>query len=166
MEKNPNIGIADNISNAQTTTVKVTTKQEKEMTTKPKRKYNIEPVFGVLTKAKNQFMHQVIKDNDTKRKCIEANITKHYDDDLRYWLDFNKKTGVLLDSVKFNEYCSAKKQIARQVAEHTVFEGKAFYNAVIQGNYGLLDEMSYMFNDYLFQDTENIYNQPTQIATS
>lgn len=134
------------------------------MTTKPKRKYNIEPVFGVLTKAKNQFMRQVIKNNETKRSCIEANISKHYDDELRYWLDFHKKAGVLLDSLKFNEYCKGKNHIAGQVAEHTVFEGKAFYNAVIQGNYSLLDEMSYMFNDYLFEDTENIYNKPKQIA--
>lgn len=156
-------GNADTISNAQTTTVKVI-KQEKQMTVKSTRKYNTEPPFNVLKPAKRQFMRQVIKNNETKRGCIEENISNHYEDKLRFWLDFNKKVGVLLDSMKFNKYCESKNHDARQVAEHTIFEGKEFYNAILKGEYSLLDEMAYMFKDYLFEDTENIYEKPKQIA--
>ena len=161
MVEKPN-GTVTNCNEAQIKSIKLTETKEIKMVEKPKRKYSIEPVFGVLNKAHNQFMRQVVKNNETKRECIKANIQKHYDDELRFWLDFNQKAGVLPDSIKFNEYCKSKGYIPKQVAEHTVFEGKKFYNAVIQGNYVLLDEMANMFNGYLFIDTENIYNKPTQ----
>lgn len=153
-------GIADNISTAQITDQ---SGLNNKPAVKPKRRYNIEPPFNVLKPAKRQFMRQVIKNNETKRGCIQANISNHYDDELRFWLDFNKKTAVLLDSMRFNEYCEKKNHIAKQVAEHVLFEGKEFYNAILKGEYSLLDEMAYMFNNYLFQDTENIYDKPKQI---
>lgn len=148
MAENSKESNADNISNAKD---------------KPKRQYTVEPVIGVLKKAKTQFGRQVKKDNDTKRACIEANISKHYADELRFWLDFNAKVKALLDSVRFNEYCKKHNHDARQVAEHVVFEGKAFYNAVRDGIYDSLHEMAFMFNGNLFVDSENIYEKQKQL---
>ena len=140
---------------------KVEIKINESMPGKQKRNYTQDPMYAVLKKARKQFERQVIQDNITKRKCILANIKDFYSDGLRFWTDFNKEVGSLLDSKKFCEYCEKHGHNSKFVAEHILVEGKTLKQNVLRDGLGVgvTSERIKMFNGALFDDTEKIYNE-------
>ena len=58
-------------------------KPTEKVLTKRTRKYNVQPVYAVLSKARAQFLRQVTQSTEIKRACIERNIIFNYDDSLR-----------------------------------------------------------------------------------
>lgn len=118
------------------------------------------PVYSVLKRARAQFGRQVDHNTETKRKCIEQNISRFYDDPLRFWLDFKNETRVLLDSIEFNGYCEKLRLNPEYVAQHVVYEGKSVKNRV--RDYGLdsvLGAQVMKFNAPLYVDTEGLYRK-------
>ena len=152
-------GNVENINDAQITTIEVKKETKKMTGSKTKRSYKREAVYDVLNRAMRQFKRQVLQNNETKRECIAKNISKCYDDTLRFWLDFNKEVSAFTDSIRFNEYCESKNHNVLQVAEHIVAEGKTFKNKVLSEGFHIIEQMAYMFKGNLFVDTENIYSK-------
>ena len=117
------------------------------------------PVYSVLKRARAQFGKQVDHNTETKRKCIEQNISRFYDDPLRFWLDFKDETNVLIDSISFNKTCANLRLIPENVAEHIVFEGKSVRNNVRDNGLNVLGEQVKKFNAPLFVDSEGLYQK-------
>lgn len=124
------------------------------------KKKGTAPVYLVLNSARAQFKKQVEHNTETKRKCIENNISKYYADPLRFWLDFKNETKVLLDSMEFNGYCNEIGLNPEDVAQHVVFEGKTIRNMVRDnGPKSVLGEQVMMFNAPLYVDAEGLYRK-------
>lgn len=126
------------------------------VSTKKTRKYNVQPVYAVLSKARAQFLRQVTQNTEIKRACIERNIIFNYDDSLRFWLELKNEANDLLDSMKFNEYCKKNSLDQEAVAEHIIFEGKATKKAVLKNGLETLGEKCRMFNERLFIEDEKL----------
>ena len=127
---------------------------------KPRRK-NMSPVYSVLKRARAQFGKQVDQNTETKRKCIESNISKYYADPLRFWLDFKNETKALLNTIPFNEACRELGLVPENVAEHIVFEGKKLRNNIRDNSLDIIGEQVMKFNAPLFMDTEELYSKQT-----
>lgn len=132
------------------------------VSTKKTRKYNVQPVYAVLSKARAQFLRQVTQNTEIKRACIERNIIFKYDDSLRFWLELKNEANDLLDSMKFNEYCRKNSLDPVAVAEHIIFEGKATKKVVQKNGLETLGEKCRMFNERLFIEEEKLLTPTTE----
>ena len=137
----------------------VESKNVKPASVKGSKKRGSSPFSLVLKSARAQFKKQVEHNTETKRKCIENNISRYYADPLRFWLDFKNETKVLLDSMEFNRYCNEIGLNPEYVAEHVVYEGKKLRNNVIENGLNVLGERVMMFNAPLYVDTEGLYRK-------
>ncbi len=137
---------------------------EKTNTVKTKRKVVSDPVYSVLQRARAQFNRQVVQDTNTKRICIERNISAFYSDPLRFWTEFKDEVNDLLDSVRFNTYCRDNGLNKTYVAEHVVFEGRSTKNNVWKNGLGVLGETVRMFNAPLYKDDAALFKKLKQIT--
>lgn len=137
---------------------------EKTGAAKTKRRIVTDPVYSVLQKARAQFNRQVVQDTNTKRICIERNISAFYSDPLRFWTEFKDEVNDLLDSVRFNTYCRENGLNKTYVAEHVVFEGRSTKNNVWKNGLGVLGETVRMFNAPLYKDDAQLFKKPKQIT--
>lgn len=137
---------------------------EKTNTVKTKRKVVSDPVYSVLQRARAQFNRQVVQDTETKRICIERNISAFYSDPLRFWTEFKDEVNDLLDSVRFNTYCRDNGLNKNYVAEHVVFEGRSTKNNVWKNGLGVLGETVRMFNAPLYKDDAALFKKLKQIT--
>ena len=144
---------------AENASAQVESKNVKSASVKAPKKRGSSPFSSVLKSARAQFKKQVEHNTETKRKCIENNISRYYADPLRFWLDFKNETKVLLDSISFHNACSNLGLVPENVAEHIVFEGKKLRNNVIENGLNVLGERVMMFNAPLFVDTEELYRK-------
>lgn len=126
------------------------------VSTKKTRKYNVQPVYAVLSKARAQFLRQVTQNTEIKRACIERNIFYRYDDPLRFWLELKNEANDLLDSMKFNEFCKKNDLDPIAVAEHIIFEGKSTKKEVQKNGLEELGEKCRMFYERLFIGDEKL----------
>ena len=138
----------------------VESKNVKSTKTKAPKKRGSSPFSSVLKSARAQFKKQVDHNTETKRKCIEENISRYYADPLRFWLDFKNETKVLIDSIEFNRYCKEIGLNPEYVAEHVVYEGKKVRDNVRDnGPKSVLGEQVMMFNAPLYVDAEGLYRK-------
>ena len=144
---------------AENASAQVESKNVKSASVKGSKKRGSSPFSSVLKSARAQFKKQVEHNTETKRKCIENNISRYYADPLRFWLDFKNETKVLLDSMEFNRYCNEIGLNPEYVAEHVVYEGKKLRNNVIENGLNVLGERVMMFNAPLYVDTEELYRK-------
>lgn len=151
-----------NIKNfsAENSSAMVESQNVKSIKTKAQKKRGASPFSLVLRSANAQFKKQVEHNTETKRKCIENNISRYYADPLRFWLDFKNETKVLLDSMEFNGYCKEIGLNPEDVAQHVVFEGKTIRDMVRDnGPKSVLGEQVMMFNAPLYVDAEGLYRK-------
>ena len=151
-----------NIKNfsAENSSAMVESQNVKSTKTKAPKKRGATPFSLVLRSANAQFKKQVEHNTETKRKCIENNISRYYADPLRFWLDFKNETKVLLDSMEFNGYCKEIGLNPEDVAQHVVFEGKTIRDMVRDnGPKSVLGERVMMFNAPLYVDAEGLYRK-------
>ena len=128
----------------------VDAKINSNMNPNPKRAHNVEPVYKVMAKARTQFKKQVLQNTGTKIMCIEKNISRCYEDAARFWLDLNKEAEDLMDSRRFTKFCEENGMVARNVAEHIIFEGKSAKKRVQNGDFSHdLDNIS-LFDSPLY----------------
>ena len=143
---------------AENASAQIESQSVKPASIKGSKKKGASPFSLVLKGARAQFKKQVEHNTETKRKCIENNISRYYADPLRFWLDFKNETKVLLDSMEFNRYCNEIGLNPEYVAEHVVFEGKTIRNQVRDnGPKSVLGERVMMFNAPLYVDAEELY---------
>ena len=142
---------------AENASAQVESKNVKSASVKGSKKRGSSPFSSVLKSARAQFKKQVEHNTETKRKCIENNISRYYADPLRFWLDFKDETKVLLDSISFHNACSNLGLVPENVAEHIVFEGKNLRNDVRDHGLDIIGEQVMKFNAPLFIDTEELY---------
>lgn len=129
---------------------------------KPQRRYNMQPVYKVLRKAKRLYYAQVVMSVENKVKCIEtalASMDNLYPDKLRFELDFRTERERLVDSIKFSKACKALELDPVNVADHVVFEGKGVLEKVLKEGLQVVGEKAHMFNAPLWKDTENLYSK-------
>jgi hypothetical protein len=130
-----------------------------------KRRYQMQPVYRVIKKARMWFMRQMKKDTATKKQCLEAAVAalpELYPDTLRFELDFRKERERLIDSKRFNDACLALKLDPVNVADHVVFEGKGILEKVLKEGLQVLGEQVRMFNAPIWEDTESLYETEAQ----
>ena len=144
---------------AENASAQVESKNVKSASVKGSKKRGSSPFSSVLKSARAQFKKQVEHNTETKRKCIENNISRYYADPLRFWLDFKNETKVLLDSISFRNTCSNLGLVPENVAEHIVFEGKNLRNDVRDYGLDIIGEQVMKFNAPLFIDTEELYRK-------
>ena len=95
----------------------------------------VKSIYRVMAKARTQFKKQVLQNTGTKIMCIEKNISRCYEDAARFWLDLNKEAEDLMDSRRFTKFCEENGMMARNVAEHIIFEGKSAKKRVQNGDF-------------------------------
>jgi len=91
--------------------------------------------WSTLISARALFNRLPKKSTEMKRLAIEACISENYDDAIIFWTDFRKATKRLLRNVEFLMECEICRRNPVHVAEHVVFLGAAFVDAV--GDEGL-----------------------------
>lgn len=126
-------------------------KPTERVLTKRTRKYNVQPVYAVIAKARAQFFRQIEQNTEVKRACIKRHIYPLYDDSSRFWCDLLNEANDLLDSRKFNDYCNKNRLNPDAVAEHIIFEGKATKRAVQKNGPEVLGTMSDLFREKLIK---------------
>ena len=143
-------------------------KPTERVLTKRTRKYNVQPVYAVIAKARAQFFRQIEQNTEVKRACIKRHIYPLYDDSSRFWCDLLNEANDLLDSKKFNSYCENKKLNPNAVAEHIIFEGKATKRAVQKNGPEVLGKMNDLFKEKLIKE-EDLFiptaSRPDQITS-
>ena len=145
---------------AENASAQIESQSVKPASIKGSKKKGASPFSLVLKGARAQFKKQVEHNTETKRKCIENNISRYYADPLRFWLDFKNETKVLLDSMEFNRYCNEIGLNPEYVAEHVVYEGSKIRNKVKDnGLESVLGERVMMFNAPLYVDAEELYGK-------
>ena len=134
-------------------------KMEKDQ--QKKRSYKPQPVYQVIRKAMRLFLKQLKPDIQAKKDCLQLALAQSpqlYEDKLRFYMDFKAERDRLLDSKRFNEACIAMKLDATAVADNVVFEGKTILERVLkEGLLVVMGEKVHMFNETLWEDTENLY---------
>lgn len=143
---------------------KVMNSVENTNVSKQKRKSTSDPVYAVLLKARAQFNRQVVQDTNTKRICIERNISTFYSDPLRFWTEFRDEVNDLLDSIKFNNFCKENGLNKAYVAEHVIFEGRKVKNNVWRKGLGILGTTVRMFNAPIYKDDAALFKKLKQIT--
>ena len=91
-----------------------------------------DPLWSVIRKAHKVFAVQIKKDNKTKLDCLEFAMHSKFDDHEKFWVEYHKKTSMLLDSRRFCNECLQKNYNPAIVAEHIVFEGSAVMRRVLK----------------------------------
>lgn len=92
----------------------------------------VDPLWSVIRKAHKVFAVQIKKDNGTKLNCLKYAMYSKYDDHEKFWVEYHKKTSMLLDSRRFCNECLQKNYNPAIVAEHIVFEGSAVMRRVLK----------------------------------
>lgn len=96
---------------------------------------SFQKLWSTLVSARALFNRLPNKSTEMKRLAIESCISKKYTDALIFWTDFKKATKRLLRNVEFLRECEICRRNPVHVAQHVVFLGSAFVDAV--GDYGL-----------------------------
>lgn len=131
-------------------------KQQKQRVYKP------QPVYRVIKKARTLQLKQLVQSGESKAACLKAVVAKCddiYPDKLRFDMDFRAERERLTDSKRFCRECEAKGLVPENVADHTVFEGKAVVEKVLKEGIQFLGENVKMFNCPLWKDSENLFSQ-------
>lgn len=133
-------------------------KPTERVLTKRTRKYNVQPVYAVIAKARAQFFRQIEQNTEVKRACIKRHIYPLYDDSSRFWCDLKNEANDLLDSRKFNDYCNKNYLDPVAIAEHTIFEGRAKKKDVQKYGPGILGTMLNLFHERLITENDILTN--------
>ena len=96
-------------------------------TTRTARRKTSMKLWSIVTKARNKFSAQLVKDCATKRKCIESYIANHPDPE-KFWADYMEQANRLLDSKRFEKDCRSLGVSTEVVATHVVFLGNTAVN--------------------------------------
>ena len=126
------------------------------------RTHKVQPVYQVITRARHAFESQLVKDGDTKLRCLDATLLKSgvlYPDPLRFSLDFHTERERLVDSARFCRDCEALGLVPANVADHVVFEGKNKLNLVLRDGLQVLGEKVRMFNSPLWEDKFDLFKK-------
>lgn len=87
-------------------------------------------LWATLTSARTLFSRLPNKSTAMKRLAIQTCILANYEDELIFWTEFRKMTKRLLRNIEFLRECEICKRNPVHVAEHVVFLGSGFVNAV------------------------------------
>jgi Mor family transcriptional regulator len=134
-----------------------------------KKKREKRPLYKVIEAAMRKFKAQLVQNTDTKRKCLNAVISRHYEDGQRFWMDLLLEADRLKDSVKFLKECDGLKLDSQAVAEHLVCETAAVRNDIIKNGLHHHHTLVMMFKERLFLDEDGLfcnYKQITERATA
>lgn len=127
-----------------------------------KRVYKPQPVYRVIKKARTLQLKQLVQSGESKAACLNAVVAKCddiYPDKLRFDIDFRAERERLTDSKRFCRECESRGLVPENVADHTVFEGKAVVEKVLKDGLQVLGEKVQMFNCPLWKDSENLFSQ-------
>ncbi len=131
---------------------------------KPKRRYQMQPVYRVIKKARRWFLKQLKKDTQAKIDCLNAALADSveiYPDALRFDVDYRAERERLTDSKRFNDACTALGMVAADVADHIVFEGKGTLEKVLKEGLQILGDNVKMFNAPIWKDRQNLFQNAT-----
>lgn len=88
-------------------------------------------LWSIVTKARNKFNAQLVKDNPTKLKCLENYLANHPDTE-KFWADYMAQVNRLLDSKRFERDCGRLGVSTEIVATHVVFLGNTTVNDTLK----------------------------------
>ena len=129
-----------------------------------KRNHKVNPLYSWMRKAKALQFRQLVQSGETKKACLDAVLKREaalFPDPLRASLAFKAERDMLLDSKRFCAECESVGREPKEVADHTIFEGKKVVKDVLQyGPLHVLGERIHMFNCPLWEDTEKLYSVP------
>ena len=131
---------------------------------KPRRKYQMQPVYRVIKKARRWFLKQLKKDTQAKVDCLKAALADSveiYPDALRFDVDYRTERERLTDSKRFCDTCKALGLVPAYVADHIVFEGKGTLEKVLKDGLQVLGDNVKMFNAQIWEDRENLFQNAT-----
>ena len=126
------------------------------------RTHKVQKAYQVITKGRHSFESQLVKDGDTKRRCLEAALSRCsnlYPDPQRFSLDFHSERERLVDSKSFCDACRALNLVPEYVADHVVFEGKSKVNLVLRDGLQALGEKVRMFTSPLWEDKFGLFKK-------
>ena len=92
----------------------------------------------VIISSRKLYAHQLDKNASMKNRCIANNITGHYDDPQKFWLEFETQKAEILDRSSFVRNCTAEGLNPEIVAEHLILEGNATVNRVLKEGFASL----------------------------
>ena len=127
-----------------------------------RRSHKTQPVYHVITRGRHSFESQLTKDGETKRRCLEAALSRCsnlYPDPQRFSLDFHSERERLVDSKSFCDACRALNLVPEYVADHVVFEGKSKVNLVLRDGLQSLGEKVRMFTSPLWEDKFGLFKK-------
>lgn len=104
-------------------------------------------LWSTLISARALFNRLPKKSTEMKRLAIEACISDYYDDSMIFWTDFRKATKRLLRNVEFLRECEICRRNPVHVAEHVVFLGAGFVDAVGDEGFGVLQGQEVLYVD-------------------
>lgn len=88
-------------------------------------------LWSIVTKARNKFNAQLMKDNPTKLKCLENYLANHPDTE-KFWAEYMAQVNRLLDSKRFERDCGRLGVSTEIVATHVVFLGNTTVNDTLK----------------------------------
>ena len=88
-------------------------------------------MWSIVTKARNKFNGQVMKNNETKLMCLKAFLASHQDSE-KFWAEYMEQANRLLDSKRFDSDCRRLAVHAEIVATHVVFLGNTAVNNTLK----------------------------------
>jgi hypothetical protein len=126
---------------------------------KPKRSYQLQPVYKVLLKARRLNQRQVTQETDNRAKCVDivlATSESLYPDPSQFKLDFQAESDRLTDSKRFCRECEALGMDPATVADNIAFEGKIVLEKVLKEGLQFLGERVKSFDVPLWNDAEEV----------
>lgn len=122
-----------------------------------KRKVSMK-LWSIVTKARNKFSAQLVKDNATKRKCIESYLANHPDPE-KFWAEYMEQVNRLLDSKRFEKDCQRLGAFTEVVATHVVFLGNtAVNNTLKKGVEAVVGNKFQLYNERFLPETSEKYS--------
>lgn len=129
-----------------------------EQTTRTARRKTSMKLWSIVTKARNKFSAQLVKDCATKRKCIESYIANHPDPE-KFWADYMEQANRLLDSKRFEKDCRSLGVSTEVVATHVVFLGNtAVNNTLKKGVEAVVGNKYHRYNERFLPVTAEKYS--------
>lgn len=129
-----------------------------EQTTRAARKKTSMKLWSIVTKARNKFSAQLVKDCATKRKCIESYLANHPDPE-KFWADYMEQANRLLDSKRFEKDCRNLGFSTEVVATHVVFLGNtAVNNTLKKGVEAVIGNKLSLYNERFLPVTAEKYS--------
>lgn len=154
------LNMIQTLRNAQALSGNTKTTESGSNNTSSTRTRKVQPLYQVITRGRHAYDSQLVKDGETKRRCLEValiNSGRLYPDPLRFSLDFHTERERLVDSKSFCEACKALNLLPENVADHIVFEGKSKVNLVLREGLQALGENVRMFNTPLWKDSQKLF---------